>query len=332
MEYGRKLLQSNQKRCFLAAIFILILIFITLKVGGPHYCHMVNIKRKVEYVCIEDPDIQNKTGIEDVKPLPIFFQENYQWDNSKSSVNGRQYYKPSQRNDMDFTQSEKNRISSCMKNYPDDFEKGKDEFWSGTQQQIRRTHHKYLVPGESIMVEVGGNVGEDAQVFLDMYKPKYYVMLEPLKLLYRRLQQRFKNYSNVYTYNVGLGAKYDRFMIKMEGNDGDATSPFFGSGQGTCSLKIVNATDFFTKLAVGNYQIDLMTINCEGCEYDLLETLLSTDLIYQFRHIQFGTHPTLKNLRDPVRRYCKIQEWLRRSHKLTYQYKFQWETWKLKDL
>jgi hypothetical protein len=75
-----------------------------------------------------------------------------------------------------------------------------------------------------------------------------------------------------------------------------------------------------------------MTINCEGCEYDLLETLLSTDLIYQFRHIQFGTHPTLKNLRDPVRRYCQIQEWLRRSHKLTYQYKFQWETWKLKDL
>jgi hypothetical protein len=32
---------------------------------------MIKIKRKVEYVCIEDPDIQNKTGIEDVKPLPI---------------------------------------------------------------------------------------------------------------------------------------------------------------------------------------------------------------------------------------------------------------------
>lgn len=334
MSYLRKIMQSTiQKRHILIAILILVVLIVILQFAGPHYCRYIDIKKKIEYICIEDPDTENKTGPEDVKPLPLVYQNNYFIDKrSGGKVHAKKFYRPSTRNDLNFTPAEKSRIHSCVNNFKSDWKKGQSDFWDGDEQYIRRTHHKYLIPGDNVMIEVGGNVGEDAQYYLDTYKPKHYIMLEPLKLLYRKLQQRFKNYTNAITYNVGLGKRNEKFMIKMEGNIGDASSPFFGSGEGTCSLKVINAIDFFSALGVGNFKVDLITINCEGCEYDLLETILSTDLVYHFKHIQFGTHPTLKNLADPVRRYCQIQERLSRTHKLTYQYKFTWETWKLKDI
>jgi hypothetical protein len=74
------------------------------------------------------------------------------------------------------------------------------------------------------------------------------------------------------------------------------TSQWGQSGEGSSSLKVVNATQFFEKLGIGNFMVDLITINCEGCEYDLLETLLSTHFVYYFKNIQFGSHTKIKGL------------------------------------
>lgn len=309
-----------QKRHLLGSVIAVGLIIFLFRFGGHHYCSLMSGKRKIEYVCIEDPESKNKTGLEDVKHLLGL-------DTGVAEGSGIQY----ERN-IDLIQAEINRYDICVKNFHSDLEKGQSDFWSGDTQYVRRTHHSYLGRGKSIIIEVGGNVGEDAEAYLNMYQPKHFVVLEPLKLLYRRLGERLKNFTNAVVYNVGLGAKYETIMLKMEGNEGDATSPFFGSGKGTCSLKVVNAIDFFQKLGVGSFKVDLMTINCEGCEYDLLETIVSSNLIHHFKHIQFATHAKLKYLRQPAERYCKLQEILGRTHRLTYQYRYTWETWKLKTM
>ena len=100
--------------------------------------------------------------------------------------------------------------------------------------------------------------------------------------------------------------------------------------RGIFLFKIVNGTQFFEKLGVGNFMMDLITINCEGCEYDLLETLLSTHFVYYFKNIQFGSHMKIKGLPDPVGKYCRLQQLLRRNHVMTYQHIFTWENWQLK--
>jgi hypothetical protein len=53
----------------------------------------------------------------------------------------------------------------CAKNFPHDYWKGQNGFWNASQHEIRRTHHKYLVSGKSIVIEVGGNIGDTTQVF-----------------------------------------------------------------------------------------------------------------------------------------------------------------------
>jgi hypothetical protein len=88
-------------------------------------------------------------------------------------------------------------------------------FWNASQHEIRRTHHKYLVSGKSIVIEVGGNIGDTTQVFLDMYKPNHYVILEPIRLLHRQLLRRFTFYNNAFLYNIGLGASNIEIMIKF---------------------------------------------------------------------------------------------------------------------
>jgi hypothetical protein len=46
--------------------------------------------------------------------------------------------------------------------------------------------------------------------------------------------------------------------------NGVATSQWGQSGEGSSSSKVVNATQFFEKLGVGNFMVNLITINCEG--------------------------------------------------------------------
>jgi hypothetical protein len=107
---------------------------------------------------------------------------------------------------------------------------------------------------------------------MDMYKPKHYGILEPLKLLHRQLLRRFRFYDNAIIYNIGLGSLNKKIMINIEGKNGITTSQWGQSGEGYCPLKVVNAAQCFEKLGVGNFMVDLNKINCEGCEYDLLET------------------------------------------------------------
>ena len=130
--------------------------------------------------------------------------------------------------------------------------------------------------------------------------------------------------------NVGLGMRNEVILVKIEGSNACATSKFSGAG-GTTPLYITNATEFMLRLGVGLFDVDLMTMNCEGCEFEALEMLLSTNLIEHFKNIQFATHSTIAGLRDPLGRYCKIHQLLSRTHRPTYQYKFIWESWRRRD-
>ncbi|XP_033760064.1 uncharacterized protein LOC117342161 [Pecten maximus] len=277
-------------------------------------------KQKQNYICIEDPELLKLSGLEKVEFLPF-----------NGATPQDCLTKVSLRESL-LSSDEQSRSEQCVKNYEKDFKSAHELFWYGDNQYIRHKHHKYLT-NQSLILDIGGNVGEDAEYLIQHYNPKNYVVLEPLKLLYRNLVSKFKHRRNVITYNVGLSKKNEVFMLNIEGHDGDATSPFLGkTTDGTCSLKVVNTTAFLTKLGVGCYDVDLVTINCEGCEYDVLESLLATSLINHFKHIQFATHTKLQYLVDPVKRYCKIQELLQRTHRLSYSYRFNWETWTRRDI
>lgn len=219
----------------------------------------------------------------------------------------------------------------CIQNFKLDHAHGSDQFWSGDTQYIRHTHHKYLT-SQSLVLDVGGNKGEDADAMIQAFHPGIYVILEPINSLFTKLTDKFKSQDNVILYNFGLAAKDDTFFVNVVGHGGDATSVFTGNKGGKCNLKVYNTTQFMQRLGVPCYDVDLITINCEGCEFEILETLIASGLISHFQHVQFATHPLLTRLEKPVERYCEIQQKLARTHMIEYQYKFCWETWKRKDI
>lgn len=72
--------------------------------------------------------------------------------------------------------------------------------------------------------------------------------------------------------------------------------------------------------------IDLLHVNCEGCEWEMLENIIKENLHHQIRIIQFSSHffPQVEGITS---RYCKIQEKLRESHEMVYGQSWGWERW-----
>lgn len=227
------------------------------------------------------------------------------------------------------TPEEEQTFRTCVDNGPKDRERNGSKFW-GKNEHIRRSHHTYLKNENAVLMEVGGNKGNDASEFVRLYNPRY-IILEPIEEYANILTDKFKDNSRVTVINLGLGEKNEIVMVKIEGNNACATSKFSGKG-GETPLYIANATEFLLKIGLGLFDIDLLTMNCEGCEFETLETLLSTNLVEHVRNIQFATHSTISGLSDPIGRYCRTQQLLRRTHRPTYQYKFIWESWRRKDI
>ncbi|XP_052794489.1 uncharacterized protein LOC128227730 isoform X2 [Mya arenaria] len=231
--------------------------------------------------------------------------------------------------DTTFTKVEKERYDRCVKNGPSDRAKNGSKFW-GKAEHIRRTHHSYLGKEGAVLMEVGGNQGNDATEFARLYNPRY-IILEPLEEYANILRNKFANNSRVTVVNLGLGVKNEVVFVNIDGNNACATSKFAGQG-GKTPLYITNATEFMMKIGVGVFDIDLLTMNCEGCEFEALETLLETNLVSHLKNIQWATHSTIGGIKEPIERYCRIQELLSRTHRPTYQYRFIWESWRRRDL
>ena len=229
--------------------------------------------------------------------------------------------------ETNLTSEEKKLTEICIRNGPRDRSHNGSKFF-GPVQVIRRNHHTYL--GEDkLMIEVGGNWGWDAGNFSKIYNPRF-LILEPLPEYVGILRKKFENNPQVSVYNLGLGAKNESLMVTVEGNNACATSKFSGK-KGSVPIYVINAVDFFASVGIGSFEVDLLTLNCEGCEYEALETLLVSNIIKSFRNIQWATHSTLK-MRDPIGRYCRIEQLLLRTHRPTYQYRFAWESWRRRDL
>ena len=229
--------------------------------------------------------------------------------------------------ETNLTFEEKKLMKLCIRNGPRDRSHNGSKFF-GPVQVIRRNHHTYL--GEDkLMIEVGGNWGWDAGNFSKIYNPRF-LILEPLPEYVGILRKKFENNPQVSVYNLGLGAKNESLMVTVEGNNACATSKFSGK-KGSVPIYVINAVDFFASVGIGSFEVDLLTLNCEGCEYEALETLLTSNIIKSFRNIQWATHSTLK-MKDPIGRYCCIEQLLLRTHRPTYQYRFIWESWRRRDI
>lgn len=177
----------------------------------------------------------------------------------------------------------------------------------------------YPLDSSSVVIDVGGYEGQWASDIFSKYCCNI-IIFEPVKEFYIKIKDRFIKNEKIVVYDLGLGNSDKNIKISLL-ND---SSSLFKNNTNEENIKIVDTSVFFNKHNIDN--IDLMKINIEGSEYDLLENLIKNNLIHQIKNIQVQFHDFVPNAKE---RMIKIQEKLKETHHVTYQYEFVWENWEI---
>lgn len=73
-------------------------------------------------------------------------------------------------------------------------------------------------------------------------------------------------------------------------------------------------------------EVDLLHVNCEGCEWEMFENLIRSGIHTKIRMIQFGSH-YFSQVEGITRRFCQIRQTLGKTHDMVYGEAWGWERW-----
>lgn len=174
----------------------------------------------------------------------------------------------------------------------------------------------YNLDETSLVVDLGGYHGKFTQQIYDRYNCNI-ICVEPCTLFFEKIRNRFDKIDKIKIYNFGIGNKTE---AKILYHNEDATSVYLKSNNNMELIKMVSFESFVSDI----HYIDLLKINIEGSEYELLEHIIEKNLQNKIRNIQVQFHTWIENYES---RRKNIQDILRKTHKLTYNYDFIWENW-----
>ncbi len=179
---------------------------------------------------------------------------------------------------------------------------------------------EYILNNNSVVVEVGGYLGDWSSEIFARYSSNIYVF-EPLKDNFKKLKGRFKFNKKIRLYNFGLWKCNGKLSIKADNDSSSLVRP--GSQR-----EVVNVRDVIElKNIIDTKYIDLMQINIEGGEFALLERLIETGYINNIKNLQIQFH---KDIPESSRKMEILHQKLRRTHIQVFYYSFVWEGWKIK--
>lgn len=188
------------------------------------------------------------------------------------------------------------------------------EFW-GVETEHQETLN-YPLTKDSIVLDIGGYRGTYSKSIIDRYDPHVFIF-EPIKEYYDECCRRFASNPKVKVFNFGLSDRNGCLSLKK---DGVRTSEFIPAAQ----LEEVEFRDIAEVLPF--QKIDLVSVNCEGGEFKILNRLLDTNLIDRINHLQVQFHdlfPEAKAERE------KLRGRLREKFNESFCYEMIWESWKL---
>jgi FkbM family methyltransferase len=216
-------------------------------------------------------------------------------------------------------------VSKCIKYYhyvcPTLFDKELKRFYD-ENGKLKIVSHDDL-NDTSFIVDVGGYCGNFTAEMYARYNCSITVF-EPVPKFAQMMKSRFIKNKNIEIVNVGLGNCTKSISISI---DGDSSSLFRGKRkQNKEDVYILDVVEWFDNNAINN--VSLMSINIEGGEYSLLERLIDSGYIKKIDNVQVQFHD-ISGI-NALERMNKIGKELRKTHTLTFQYRFVWENWTLR--
>lgn len=179
----------------------------------------------------------------------------------------------------------------------------------------------YNLNDKSIVFDLGGYEGQWTSDIYSKYCCRIFIF-EPVPEFAHNIKQRFLTNPKISVHVFGLAGETckEKLCVSADG------SSVFKQSSNSVEITLIKAIDFINENKI--HHIDLMKINIEGGEYSLLEHLIETGFITQIDNIQVQFHDFVPNAEQRMK---EIQRKMATTHNLTYQYKFVWENWKIKD-
>jgi FkbM family methyltransferase len=175
---------------------------------------------------------------------------------------------------------------------------------------------EYDLNDNSVVFDLGGFRGQWTSDIFARYCCNIYIF-EPVENYVTDIQRRFRNNGKIQVFNYGLGKENTELMISQMGDQSS-----LHKGPKNEKIFIHSFHDFIKEHHITG--IDLLKLNIEGAEYDLLDHILENNLQNMITNFQIQFHDFVDNARA---RMEKIQNELKKTHKLTYQQEFIWENW-----
>ena len=220
----------------------------------------------------------------------------------------------------------------------------------------------YGLPPSPLILDVGGNTNaSDSARFRAIFPSSTIHIYEPVPAYSSQLEENWRGVQGVHVHKYGLGGSsrdiaFDDGALRGQSTfimDADKTAAA-GAGAAAAAIadaaaaagaaetgalapgymRIVDGAAEMTALApLPSSLIDILHINCEGCEWELLSRL--ADVAGSFERInvlQVSFHNYGNDgIGALLPQYCTIREALRRTHEPVSLVPFGWERWVRKD-
>jgi hypothetical protein len=152
---------------------------------------------------------------------------------------------------------------------------------------------------------------------------------EPVPLFFSSLVAKYAGVAGIILHNVGLANASREVRVPTAALNGQSTVLMGGNttsgATDTVKLSLLGPLDFLSQTGFDiKRDKALLHVNCEGCEYEMMEGLIDHGLLHIYPIIQFSFH-YVPEVHHKVTRYCSIRLSLEKTHTAVVSLPWGWE-------
>lgn len=159
-----------------------------------------------------------------------------------------------------------------------------------------REEYEFLNPEKSIILDIGANIGDSA-IYFCLNNAERVIALEPFPFSYKYANINVtanKMNNKIEILNAGYG-KDSEVKVKDKKSTGGDILEISNDGK---KLNIFSLRTLINMYSLNNKDNLLLKMDCEGCEYNLLNE--PVDVLRKFKRIEMEFHYGYKNLKSKL--------------------------------
>ena len=144
-----------------------------------------------------------------------------------------------------------------------------------------------LANSNSIILDIGGNIGSSAIYFHQLYPNSTIYVFEPDDISYKTLLKNIDPFKNIKSYNIGLFNE-DKFLKLHRcpfGSSGNSVYLDPSISYETIDIELKKASSVIVDYKLQNANI--LKVDTEGCEVPILQDIFSLGLLFDIIYVEY---------------------------------------------